>query len=268
MTIIVDASVAIKWFVEETLHTEARHLFKYQREIQAPDFILAEVANAAWKKAVRKEISNEQALAIVDMVPQYIPLLVPSSNLLKRAMELAIEITHPIYDCLYLACAMEENDTVVTADKRFFNKTRDNRISGKIRFLDDPDLSLPLYIPLHKIDEIIKLSNVLEQTHKNLRSILTEGKEFRIYNMAELQPAFDSPAYHRLHAVIETLNEMEQADVLALGWLGRHYDGEDWATIRGRAETMIKGNDARFLRYVGGMTIYLENGLAILRDQP
>lgn len=265
MTIIVDASVAIKWFVEETLHDEARHLFKYQREIQAPDFILVEVANVAWKKAVRKEISNEQARTIVDMIPEYIPLLIPSLKLLRRATELAIELTHPVYDCLYLACVGEENDVVVTADKRFFNKVRDGRIGGQIYFLDDPDLSLPLYIPLHKIDEIVKLSNVLEQTHKHLFSTLTEGKEFAIYNTAELQPVFDSPAYHRLHSVIETLDEMEQADVLALGWLGRGYDGTDWAAIRSRAAITIKSNDTRFLRYVGGMTIYLEDGLASLR---
>ncbi len=78
---------------------------------------------------------------------------------------------------------------------------------------------------------------------------------------------FDSPAYHRLHSAIEDLSEIEQTDVLALGWLGRGNDGTDWPAIRDRAETAIKGSDARFLRYVGAMTIYLENGLAVLRKQ-
>lgn len=267
MTIIVDASVAIKWFVEETLHNEARHLFKYQREIRAPDFILVEVANVAWKKAVRKEISNEQAQSIVDMIPQYIPSLITSLELVQRATELAIELEHPVYDCLYLACAGAENDVVVTADKRLFNKAKGSRFGENIRFLDDPDLSLPLYISLHKIEEIVRLSNVLEQTYNNLRSLLTEGKEFPIYNTAELQPMLDSPAYHRLQSAIENLDETEQADVLTLGWLGRGYDGEDWAAIRDRAEMMIKGKNARFLQYIAGMTIYLKAGLAALRKQ-
>lgn len=268
MTIIVDASVAIKWFVEETLRDEARHLLKYKREIRAPDFILIEVANVAWKKAVRKEISNDQARTIVHMIPQFIPLLLPSSKFLDRATELAIELTHPIYDCLYFACVEGKNDVLVTADRRFYNKLKNSRIGEQIRFLDDLDLSLPLYVSLHKIDEIIKFSKILEQTHKNLHSILTEGKGFRFYNVAELRPVFDSPAYHRLHSVIEDLSEIEQTDVLALGWLGRGYDGTDWPAIRDRAETAFKGNDARFLRYVGAMTIYLENGLAVLRKQP
>ena len=52
--IVVDASVAIKWFVGVPLHPEARHIYKYQLDIQAPDFILIEVPNVAWKKAQRK----------------------------------------------------------------------------------------------------------------------------------------------------------------------------------------------------------------------
>ena len=118
MTIIVDASVAMKWFVEETLHDEARHLLKYQRDIEAPDFILIEVANVAWKKAVRKEISSEQAQTIVHVIPQFIPALLPSSKLLERATALAIELLHPVYDCLYLACAELTGTVLVTADMR------------------------------------------------------------------------------------------------------------------------------------------------------
>ena len=118
MTLIVDASVAVKWFVEETLHDEARRLLKPPREIEAPDFILIEVANASWKKAARKEISNDQARAIVHMIPQFIPVLLPSSKLLERATALAIELVHPVYDCLYIACAEMTGGAVVTADNR------------------------------------------------------------------------------------------------------------------------------------------------------
>ena len=137
MTIIVDASVAMKWFVEETLHDEARHLVKYQREIQAPDFILIEVANVAWKKAARKEISNDQVRAIVHMIPQFIPLLLPSSKLLERATKLAIELAHPIYDCLYIACAEMTGSVLVTADNRLCKAVEGTAFVRLVRHLSE-----------------------------------------------------------------------------------------------------------------------------------
>ena len=268
MMVVVDASVAIKWFVDEPLHPEARHIYKYRLDIQAPDSILIEVANVAWKKAQRKEIESEQAYEIIELAVDAIPGFIHSPDILGQAAKLAIELAHPIYDCLYLACIDERQDALVTADKRFFNKIKDTRFGNRIRFLDDPDLALPLYISLHKIDEIIRLSELLGDTRRNLISALKGENEFAIHNILELQPLFDSPAYRRLNAEIERLSAVEQADILALGWLGRGFDGGDWTPIRERAETRIKGRDKRFLGYVGGMAIYVEQGLAALRAPP
>ena len=61
MTLVVDANVVIKWFVDENLRDQARHIFEYQLELTAPEFVLAEVANIAWKKARRNEIDKDQA---------------------------------------------------------------------------------------------------------------------------------------------------------------------------------------------------------------
>ena len=266
--IVVDASVAIKWIVDVPLHPEARHIYKYQLDIQAPDFILIEVPNVAWKKAQREEIESEQVFEIIKLAVKAIPRFIHSPDILAQAAKLAIELAHPIYDCLYLACIDERHDALVTADKRFFNKIKDTRFGNRIRFLDDPDLALPLYISLHKIDEIIKLSELIGDTRRNFISALKDENEFVSYKPSELQPLFDSPAYRRLNSEIEKLSAVEQADILALGWLGRGYDGGDWAPIRERAETAIKGSDKRFLPYVGGMAIYLEQGLAVLRPPP
>ncbi len=141
---ITDASVAVKWFVEEPLHAQARRIFKFQRDIQAPDIILLEVANAAWKKTMRGEIRKQQMRDIIAVLPDYFPDLIPSAKVLARASELAIELEHPVYDCLYLACATGPDDVLVTADKRFFNKVKNARLSAQIHFLGDPDLALPL----------------------------------------------------------------------------------------------------------------------------
>jgi predicted nucleic acid-binding protein len=264
--IIVDASVALKWFVEEPLYSCARHILEYQLDMQAPDYILIEVANAARKKATRGEIVNDHARQIVKLVTEAIPTLIPASKILGQAMEMALALDHPIYDCLYLACLTDRHDGLVTADKKFFNKVKQTDRADQIHFLDDPELALPLYLAIHKADELIKLSELLEQTHDNLRDLLTGKQEFQFVEITALQPLFDSPAAHRLHSVIQSFNHEELADVLALGWLGRGYDGTDWAKIRQQAKAAIKAHDSDYLRYVESITIYLRQGLDILRS--
>lgn len=142
MTLVVDASVAIKWFVDENLEAEARHIFAYQPDLTAPDFLLVEVANIAWKKVRRNEIDAKQANFIVTSLPNYIPDLLPLANLIEAATHLALELDHPVYDCLYLACA-QGLEGGVTADRRFFNRVEASSYAGLIMFLDDPDLLLP-----------------------------------------------------------------------------------------------------------------------------
>ena len=47
--------------------------------------------------------------------------LVPMSNLIRPALALAIRIDQTVYDCLYLALAIDESCPLVTADIRFAN---------------------------------------------------------------------------------------------------------------------------------------------------
>ena len=42
--------------------------------------------------------------------------------LVERALHLAHEIDHPLYNCLYLATAEAIAATVATADRRFFDR--------------------------------------------------------------------------------------------------------------------------------------------------
>ena len=267
--LVVDASVVVKWFVEEPLHAQARHVYKYQQDIQSPEFVLVEVANVAWKKVQRKEIGIDQALEIIDLASDAIPEFIEWRPLLAKAAELAVELAHPVYDCLYLACANGPNDVLLTGDMRFFNKTRDTRFRSQIRYLDDADLALPLHIPLYEVERIIELSDRLEATHRHLLESLRGEKDFVVMSSSDYQPVLDSPPYRRLSVAIEALSDVEQADILALGWLGQlrsgHDPGEDWEALRRRAAEAIRGADKRYLNYVGSKAVYVEQGLAVLR---
>jgi predicted nucleic acid-binding protein len=117
MTVVVDASVALKWFVRETGREQAVRLLEAP-ERHAPDLIVAEVGNAAWKKAMRREVTGEQARFICAAVRRYFGVLHRSEGLIPRAIDIALQLRHPVYDCLYLACAERVGSRLVTADEK------------------------------------------------------------------------------------------------------------------------------------------------------
>ena len=118
MILVVDASVALKWFVIEDWRPEARRLLETDYDLEAPDLIVAEVANAAWKKVRQRQIGPAQAARMVEGLPRYLGRQRPSADLAVAALGLALDLGHPVYDCFYLACAQQAESRLVTADDR------------------------------------------------------------------------------------------------------------------------------------------------------
>ena len=133
---VVDASVIIKWVVEEDGTAEALALRRHK--LIAPDLIVAECANILWKKVRRTELSAEEAGIASRLLANADLDLLPTRSLMNTALEIAIQLDHPAYDCLYLALA-EENDTeFVTADSRLVSKARSfDRFQGRVTGLGE-----------------------------------------------------------------------------------------------------------------------------------
>jgi predicted nucleic acid-binding protein len=130
MSLIVDASVATKWLVEEDQRIEARALADVGRELIAPDIIVAEVGNALWKRCRRKELRVMDAVRAVEKLPGAFDRLMSSVHLVGDAMRLSATLDHPIYDCFYLALAEREAAPLVTADQRLLS------LRGRVPHLD------------------------------------------------------------------------------------------------------------------------------------
>ena len=120
-TLVIDASIAIKWVIEEEGTSQALTLRRTAR-LLAPELLVAECANILWKKARRNELSREEALLAARLLQTAAIELVPTRSLLAAATRIAIELDHPAYDCLYLALAIENDCRFVTADERFLRK--------------------------------------------------------------------------------------------------------------------------------------------------
>lgn len=116
MILVVDASVATKWFFAESGHRSARALARQGNVLIAPDLIVAEVCNTAWKKVARGEASVEQARELVIELPKVFRELVSCAALVPPTLDLALELDHPAYDCFYLALAELADAEFATAD--------------------------------------------------------------------------------------------------------------------------------------------------------
>ena len=118
MTLVVDASVAVKWVVPEEGSTAAVALREHESHLIAPSLVIAEICNALWKKALRGEINKHEAISALHLAVSHFAEFVPLDGFRKTALELAIDLRHPIYDCFYLALAERERCPLVTADAR------------------------------------------------------------------------------------------------------------------------------------------------------
>jgi predicted nucleic acid-binding protein len=114
--LVVDASVALKWLVEEEGSAEAEALL--EQPLAAPDLLAAEVGNVLWKKARRGELSRDEAATAARRLVTSDVMLHPVLPLLAAAVEVGVDLGHPVYDCLYLALARELGTQVVTDDRR------------------------------------------------------------------------------------------------------------------------------------------------------
>jgi predicted nucleic acid-binding protein len=125
---VVDANVAAKWLLPaagEGLLDQANRLvaLHVRRELQllAPDLIEAEIGNVLWKAVRRNRISQPEA---ENSLRRFAPLaiqIVPASDLLGQALQIALACNRSFYDSLYVALALATKTELITADERLVN---------------------------------------------------------------------------------------------------------------------------------------------------
>ena len=121
---VIDSSIALQWVLPEAGAAEAVTFYDDLRSI-APDVILVEVANVLAKKVRAKNLSGDEARQALHFVHQGLVRLELSAPLIPRALELSIALSHPVYDCVFLACAEERQAKLVTRDAPFRKRVED-----------------------------------------------------------------------------------------------------------------------------------------------
>ena len=121
--IVVDASVAVKWVLPESDSGPAVAL-RGTDTLIAPSLVIAEIGNALWKNVLRGDVDRSDAFAALQIAVAHFERVVPIDELAARALELAVGLRHPIYDCLYLALAEREGVPIVSADAKLLSAAK------------------------------------------------------------------------------------------------------------------------------------------------
>ena len=124
--IVVDASVAVKWFLRENHSDNAITLLTLDRKLVAPTVAIYEVTGAFVRALRRNDIDLEIAVESRDRwlntVRTNVLRLESDSRDIVRATEIASTLEHAFADCVYLAMAERLDTPLVTADSVLFEK--------------------------------------------------------------------------------------------------------------------------------------------------
>jgi len=132
---VVDASVAVKWFVPESHSREAAALLDPSFTLHAPDLLFSEVSNALWKKTRRRELRPGEAGLVLRGLNS-VPIEVTSvRQLAAAALDLALEAGCTVYDGVYLALAIHHDCRLVTADQRLGRLIRPKMLARHVSLL-------------------------------------------------------------------------------------------------------------------------------------
>lgn len=135
--IVLDASVAIKWYVPESGSAGARALLDSPVVFIAPALFLVEAGNILWKKVRRGEVDLENARFIrAQLCDGSLVDFRPMQPLSAAALEIALQFQQTVYDSVYVALAAAENTTMVTADNRLFSALAATPLAAFVSLLD------------------------------------------------------------------------------------------------------------------------------------
>lgn len=107
----MDASLAIKWVINEHRSAEARRLLRDWEDdnfvLLAPMLFPTECTNALYHRVTKGQITAEQAKLLLEaLLARGVKVMRPSGDVLKRSLEIAVALKQPhIYDCQYAATA-------------------------------------------------------------------------------------------------------------------------------------------------------------------
>ncbi len=124
---VVDASVAVKIFVPETLSAQAHGIFarfasEDGAELIAPDFFFIECANVFWKWVQRSAYPSKDAQEHLRDLASLGLTMIPAQVIAEEALAIALKHQITAYDACYVAASTQTQLPLITADEKLAMK--------------------------------------------------------------------------------------------------------------------------------------------------
>jgi predicted nucleic acid-binding protein len=137
VTVVVDASVVIKWLLQDPEHeADTDKATRLMQSVALGDQVALQPIH--WLAEVGAVLSRQSVETAADDVSMLCGLELPISDdplVLGRGVELAVELKQHLFDTYYHAVALETPDAIlITADERYLRVARDK---GRIVHLAD-----------------------------------------------------------------------------------------------------------------------------------
>jgi predicted nucleic acid-binding protein len=137
---VIDASVALKWYIPEVHEQQAIRLLSNQQAgklgFHMPDLFFCETGNILWKKISRKEIRPKDAHEIIRSLVA-VPKTIHSSEIfIPYSIAVATSLKRTVYDCLYLTLAAYLDCPMVTADRKFFKSLSNTAWKDTVQWIE------------------------------------------------------------------------------------------------------------------------------------
>jgi predicted nucleic acid-binding protein len=139
--IVVDASLAAKWMLWEDDSAAALAFIRnHADQLCGPDLLFAEVASAIVRRGnIDKPLRADAIRALDKWTISWEKHIIKPHRLTQarvfKAGRLALDMGHQIYDCFYLALAIELKCDLATCDLKFAEKAR--QIWPEVKLLAD-----------------------------------------------------------------------------------------------------------------------------------
>jgi predicted nucleic acid-binding protein len=135
--LVLDASVAVKWYLPEIHGDRALRVLEGGHELLAPDLLYAEVGSALWKRVKRGEILESEAEEVLASLGRLPIRVYGIKELAPPAFEIACASGQTVYDSLYLAVAVSGRCPLFTADRSLYDAVKRTVLAEYVLWVED-----------------------------------------------------------------------------------------------------------------------------------
>jgi predicted nucleic acid-binding protein len=122
--LVLDANIAVKLVCIEPGYQATLERLQSEVKLVAPEWVMIESGHAIRRKSLSGEFDTLEAQRLLSLIPSFFETLYRDGQLVEPAMALSFELDHWIYDCIYLACALDIGAPMLTADRKFWNAAK------------------------------------------------------------------------------------------------------------------------------------------------